>query len=172
MIEEPWMPDARRDVTVADIAAIQALLGADPDPNAAFKAVEALAAETVGFVFLTTLRVNQAEACVERLHSSDAAAYPVGGRKPLSTNSASHAALDAGEVVLLPDRAAIRAAFFDHELIFSLGSTAIMNAPIRHAGRRLGLLNFCGVENGYGPDEIRKAQLLAGLLAATLLTMG
>ncbi len=168
------MPAARRDVTVADIESIQALSGAEPDRMAIYRAVEAIAAETVGFVFLTTLRYNEAEACVERLHSSNEQAYPVGGRKPLSTITESHAALDSGEVFLAADREAVKRAFFDHELIFSLGSTAILNAPIRFGGRRLGTLNFCGVENDYGPDEVRKAKLLAGLLIPSLLaeTMG
>jgi len=31
------------------------------------------------------------------------------------------------------------------ELIFSPGISAILNAPVRHAGRCLGTLNFCGV---------------------------
>jgi hypothetical protein len=163
------MTTARRDVTIADIAAIQALTGAEPDRMAIYKAIERIAAETVGFVFLTTLRYNEAEACVERLHSSNEGAYAVGGRKPLSKVKASHLALDSGEAFLAADRVAVKEAFFDHELIFSLGSTAILNAPIRHAGRRLGTLNFCGVEHTYGSDEVRKAKLLAGLLIPSLL---
>jgi hypothetical protein len=163
------VPAARRDVTIADIEAIQALSGAEPNRMDIYRAVESIAAETVGFVFLTTLRYNEAEACVQRLHSSNEQAYPVGGRKPLSKITASHAALDSGEVFLAADRAAVKEAFFDHELIFSLGSTAILNAPIRFGGRRLGTLNFCGVEHTYGPDEVRKAKLLAGLLIPSLL---
>jgi hypothetical protein len=160
---------ARRDVTTADVESIQALTGSEPDSMIIYRAVERIAAETVGFVFLTTLRYNEVEACVQRLHSSNAQAYPVGGKKPLSKIKESHAALDSGEVFLAPDRAAVKAAFFDHELIFSLGSTAILNAPIRHGGRRLGTLNFCGVEHTYGPDDVRKAKLLAGLLVPSLL---
>jgi hypothetical protein len=158
-----------RDVTIADIADIQALTAAEPDRAKVYKAVERIAAETVGFVFLTTLRYNEAEACVERLHSSNEEAYPVGGRKPLSKITASHAALDSGEVFLAPDRAAVKAAFFDHELIFKLGSTAILNAPIRMGGGRLGTLNFCGEEGLYGEREVEQAKLLAGLLIPCLL---
>jgi hypothetical protein len=77
--------------------------------------------------------------------------------------------MDSGEVFLAGTRAAVKEAFFDHDLIFSLGSTAIMNAPIRHAGRRLGTLNLCGEEDMYGPDEVRTAQVLAGLLIPSLL---
>jgi GAF domain-containing protein len=158
-----------RNVTLDDIAAVTALTAAEPDRAKVYNAVERIAAETVGFVFLTTLRYNEAEACVERLHSSNAQAYPVGGKKPLSKITASHAALDSGEVFLAPTRAAVQEAFFDHELIFSLGSTAILNAPIRMGGRRLGTLNFCGEEGKYGDREVAYAKLLAGLLIPCLI---
>ena len=163
------MPKKIRSLTVDDVASIVALTSAQADRQVIYKAVEAITAETCGFVFLTTLKYNEAEQVVERLHSSDAEAYPVGGRKPLSKITASHQAMDSGEVFLAGTRAAVKEAFFDHELIFSLGSTAIMNAPIRHAGRRLGTLNLCGEEGMYGPAEVRTAQILAGLLIPSLL---
>ena len=58
--------------------------------------------------------------------------------------------MEKGEVFLAATRAEVRQAFFDHELIFSLGITAILNVPIRHAGRRLGTINLCGEEGMYG----------------------
>jgi hypothetical protein len=163
------MPQRSRDITLDDIATVTALTGAEADRARVYKMVERIAAETVGFVFLTTLRYNEAEACVERLHSSNAQAYPVGGKKPLSKVTASHQALGAGEVFLAPTRAAVKEAFFDHDLIFSLGSTAILNAPIRMGGRRLGTLNFCGEEGRYGDMEVRNARVLAGLLIPCLI---
>jgi GAF domain-containing protein len=163
------MPDRIRDITLNDIVSITSLTGSEPDRSRIYKAVEKVAAETVGFVFLTTLRYNEAEACVQRLHSSNEQAYPVGGSKPLSKITASHQALDSGEVFLAATRAAVKESFFDHELIFSLGSTAILNAPIRMGGRRLGTLNFCGKEGHYGEREVHNAKLLAGLLIPCLI---
>jgi hypothetical protein len=163
------MPKKIRSLTVDDVGSIIALTGAQADRQVIYKAVEVITAETCGFVFLTTLKYNEAEQVVERLHSSDLTAYPIGGKKPLSKIAASHQAMDSGEVFLAGTRAAVKEAFFDHDLIFSLGSTAIMNAPIRHAGRRLGTLNLCGEEDMYGPDEVRTAQVLAGLLIPSLL---
>jgi hypothetical protein len=163
------MPKKIRPLTLDDVGAIVALTGAQADRPVIYKAVEAITAETCGFVFLTTLKYNEAEQVVERLHSSNEGTYPVGGRKPLSKITRSHQALDSGEVFLAGTREAVKEAFFDHELIFSLGSTAIMNAPIRYAGRRLGTLNLCGEEGMYGPEEIRTAQILAGLLIPSLL---
>jgi hypothetical protein len=163
------MPKRIRSLTIDDVGSIVALTGAQADRQVIYKAVEAIAAETCGFVFLTTLKYNEAEQAVERLHSSNVEAYPLGGRKPLSKITASHEAMASGEVFLAGTREAVKEAFFDHELIFALGSTAIMNAPIRHAGRHLGTLNLCGEEGMYGPAETQAVQILAGLLIPSLL---
>lgn len=158
-----------RDLTLADIVRIQNAIGAQADRMSVYRAVEALAAETVGFVFLTTLKSNEAENCVERIHSSNERAYPLGGRKALDRTTTNYAMLNRGEAVLLPDRASIQAAFADYALIFSLGSTAILNAPIRFGGQRVGTLNFCGEEGQYGAAEVATANMLASLLAPCLL---
>ena len=163
------MPKKIRPLTVDDVGSIVALTAAGADRQVIYKAVEAITAETCGFVFLTTLKYNEAEQAVERLHSSKVEAYPLGGRKPFSKITASHGAMASGKVFLAGTREAVKEAFFDHELIFALGSTAILNAPIRHAGRRLGTLNLCGEEGMYGPPEVRTAQILAGLLVPSLL---
>lgn len=163
------MPKRIRPLTVDDVGSIVALTGAQADRQVIYKAVEAITAETCGFVFLTTLKYNEAEQVVERLHSSNPEAYPLGGRKPLSKITANHQAMESGRVFLAGTRAAVKEAFFDHELIFALGSTAILNAPIRQGGRRLGTLNLCGEEDMYGPVEIRTAEILAGLLIPSLL---
>jgi hypothetical protein len=77
--------------------------------------------------------------------------------------------MEHGETFLAATKDEVRRAFFDHELIFSLGITAILNVPIRHAARRLGTINLCGEEGMYGPAEIVRGRVLAGLLAPTLL---
>ena len=63
----------------------------------------------------------------------------------------------------------MRQAYADHEALFALGITAIFNAPIRHAGRRLGTLNLSGEEGQYGHREVSIAKTLAGLLVPALL---
>ena len=51
----------------------------------------------------------------------------------------------------------------------SLGITAIMNVPVRHAGRHLGTLNFCGDEGTYHEREMAIGRVLSSLLAPALL---
>lgn len=163
------MPAKSRSLTTADVASIISLTAEEPDRHKIYKAVEAIAAETCGWVLLTTLRYDEAGQQVVRLHSSDEKSYPIGGTKPLDKLSENQAIMDRGDVFLAPDKAAVRRYFFDHELIFSLGISAILNAPIRHGGRRLGTLNFCGIEGTYGPAEIASARILAGLLVPSLI---
>jgi hypothetical protein len=163
------MATAKRELTIEDVKAVIAVASESADPKPVYRAAERIAAETMGWRLFTVLRYVEAEQAVERLHSSDEAAYPVGGRKPLSKITASHGAMERGEVFLAATREDVRKAFFDHELIFSLGITAILNVPIRHAGRRLGTVNLCGEEGMYGSAEIARGKILAGLLASTLL---
>jgi hypothetical protein len=163
------MPKKSRALEYADIVEIIALTGEHADRQKVYKAVEKVALETCGWVLLTTLKYDEAAQAVVRVHSSNEQAYPIGGSKPLSKIKKSHEQMVSGEVFIAPTRAEVKETFFDYELIFSLGITAIMNSPIRHAGRRLGTLNFCGEEGMYGPTEIRNAKILAGLLVPSLL---
>jgi hypothetical protein len=163
------MVAARRDLTMADIAAVIASSSESTDAREIYRTAERIAAESMGWRLFTILRYVETAAAVERVHSSDEKAYPVGGRKPLDKITASHGAMERGEVFLAATREEVHKAFFDHELIFSLGISAILNVPIRHAGRRLGTINLCGEEGMYGAAEIARGKILAGLLVPSLL---
>ena len=162
------MSSPARPLTAADIAALLALQAEAPEPATVFAAAARLAAETCGYRLLTVLRYREAEAQVERVFSSDPA-YPVGGRKRLSDFPSNHAAMQRGDVFLAATRAEVAAGFADHEQIFALGISSILNAPIRHAGQRLATLNLCGVEGQYGPAHVQAARTIAGVLAATTM---
>ena len=157
-----------RDLTMDDVRAVMALQAERGAPDT-YKAVERLAAETCGFRLLTILKYVEQDAVVERVASSDEKAYPIGGRKPLDKITTSHGVTSQGDIFLAADKEQVRAAFFDHDLIFSLGITAIMNVPIRDSGQRLGTLNFCGEQGTYGEREKAIGRVLAGLLVPALL---
>jgi hypothetical protein len=162
----------KRELTLGDVAAIAAHSAESSDPRAIYREIERVSGETLGWRLFTILRYVESDAAVERLYSSDEKAYPIGGRKPLAKITASHGAMDKGEVFLAATKEEVQKAFFDHELIFSLGITAILNVPIRHAGRRLGTLNLCGEEGMYGAAEIARGRILACLLVPPLLATG
>lgn len=166
------MSQVLRHLTVEDIAATLTLSAAAADPMQVYAKVDSLVRETVGYKLLTVLRFVEETQEVERLYSSDMKAYPVGGRKQLKTINKDHSLAASGEIFLAANEAEVKNTFPDHELIFGLGAGAVLNAPIRHAGRRLGTLNCCGLANSYGPKEIAAAKLLANLLTPTLLARG
>ena len=150
------------------VADVVALATESADPRQVYRAAERLAAETIGWRLFTVLRYVEPAQAVERLYSSDEAAYPVGGRKPLSKITAATAPWSRAKCSWRQRRRSAPGVL-DHELIFSLGITAILNVPIRHAARRLGTVNLCGEEGMYGPRRDRPRKVLAGLLAPTLL---
>jgi hypothetical protein len=166
------MLKTKRGLEMADVAVILERSKAAADAREVYREIARIAQECVGWRLLTILRYVEADGVVERLYSSDEQAYPVGGRKPLDKIAVSHRAMEQGEVFLAATREEVRTAFFDHELIFSLGISAILNAPIRHAGRRLGTLNLCGEEGAYGSAEVASATILAGLIVPSLLSGG
>lgn len=157
-----------RSLATADVACLVAATSDATDRAHVYACMEAIAAETCGFVLLTTLKFVEADGVVERVHSSDPASHPVGGRKPLAKLTESHGG-DDGAVFLAATKADVERAFYDHAVLFEMGIGSILNAPIRHAGRRLGTLNFCGADSQYGKEEIETATTLAGLLVPCLL---
>jgi hypothetical protein len=166
------MLKAKRGLEMADVAAIIERSTEGAESAEVYREIERISQECVGWRLLTILRYVEADGAVERLYSSDEKAYPVGGRKPLDKIATSHAAMEKGEVFLAATREEVGRAFFDHELIFSLGIGSILNAPIRHGGCRLGTLNLCGEEGAYGSAEVASARILAGLIVPCLLRAG
>ena len=160
-----------RPLTAADIAGLLALQAEAPDAVTVFAAAARLAAECCGsYRLLTVLRYHEASAEVERIYSSDPA-YPLGGRKRLSDFPTNHAAMAQGDVFLAATRAEVAAAYADHKRLFTMGITSILNAPIRHAGRRLAALNLCGKERQFEAGHTAAARTIAAALAPTLLAM-
>ncbi len=156
----------KRDLILADIEHVLDAMGSRGG-DAAFEAVARIGAETCGYRMLTVLQYDEAAGEVVRRFTSDPN-YPVGGRKALSQYPTNHAAIERDGYFLAGTREAVRQAYADHEALYALGVTAILNAPIRHAGRRLGTLNFSGEEGQYGPREVAIARILAGLMVPCL----
>src|SRR5215467_2762581 len=101
----------KRLLSIEDVADLLALAAESADPGSVFRAVERIAAETIGWRLFTILRHVEADRAVERLYSSDPTAYPIGGRKPLAKIGASHAALEKGEAFLAARKDDVRKAF-------------------------------------------------------------
>ena len=162
------MSTATRSLTLEDVAGVLALSADAPDTSEIYARVDQLVRDTVGYKLLTVLKFVEETQEVERIYSSNPKTYPVGGRKRLAAINRDHS-FAGGQIFLAADADAVKRTYPDYELILGLGASAILNAPIRHAGRRLGTLNCCGTANSYGEEEIAAAKILANLLVPTLL---
>jgi hypothetical protein len=98
---------------------------------------------------------------VERIHTSDPAAYPPGGRKPRRDTPWSRQVLVRGEPYYANDEAGLRAAFEDAEKLIGLGLGAVINVPVKDGERVLGTLNFLREARGYRPENVLDAIELA-----------
>jgi hypothetical protein len=159
----------REKLTANDLAAVAALAARPHAPAELYAAVDALVMRTIGHKLFTLMRVHEAEQEVERLYSSNTAAYPVGGRKQKKDTPWGRIVLDRGEVFIAHTPEEIRAAFDDHALIFSLGVGTIMNVPIGHNGRRLGTMNVSHDAHWFRPEDAETGRAIAALLVPELL---
>ena len=164
------MPDRARVLTLADLAALARLSASAHEPQALYEAVDALVQTIIGHLLFTIMRVHEATMEVERVYSSNSAAYPVRGRKPKRGTPWSKVVLDQGEVFVARTPAEVREAFDDHALIFSLGVGSIMNVPIGYRGQRLGTMNISNEAGWFRDQDAAVGLLIAPLLVPALLT--
>ena len=163
------MPDRSRALTLADLAALADLSASVHEPQALHAAVDALVQLVIGHRLFTILRVHEAGLEVERVYSSNTAAYPVGGRKKKQGTPWSRVVLDQGEVFVARTPDEVRNTFDDYALIFSLGIGSIMNVPIGYRGRRLGTMNISHEPGWFRDQDAAAGRLIASLLVPALL---
>jgi hypothetical protein len=163
------MHDRARVLTVADLATLAALSASTHEPPELWAAVDLLMQKVVGHRLFTVMRVHEAAAEVERIYSSNPAAYPVGGRKAKRGTPWSRAVLDQGEVFFARTPEEVREAFDDYALIFSLGIGSIMNIPIGYRGRRLGTMNVSHEAGWFNDQDAAAGLAIAPLLVPALL---
>lgn len=163
------MRDAKRALNVSDLAALAERFAVEPQPALLYAAVDALVQEVIGHRLFTLMRVHEATDEVERIYSSNTAAYPVGGRKVKRGTPWSRAVLDRGEVFVARNADEVRDAFADHGLIESLGIGSIMNVPIGWAGMRLGTMNISHEAGWFTKDDERAGRVIAPFLVPSLL---
>jgi len=137
-------------------------------PTPSFDEIATRAKASFGFCLFTAMRYVPASDEVERVYTTDAAAYPVGGRKRKRDTAWSRQVLGAGMPYFAADEPGIRAAFDDAEKILALGLGAVINVPVRHGGRIVGTLNFLREAGGYSSADLPQALALAPLAAAAL----
>jgi hypothetical protein len=159
---------SRTALTIADLAPVGEATASAREPEAVFRAVDALAQKAIGHRLFTVMRLHAETSEVERLYSSLPEAYPVSGRKLKQGTPWGEQVLDRGEIFIANSPDEVEAAFADFELIFSLGIGAIMNVPIRWSGRSLGTMNICSEAGWFTDADHVPCRLLASLLVPAL----
>ncbi|HET7342467.1 MAG TPA: GAF domain-containing protein [Methylomirabilota bacterium] len=152
---------------LAAVAAVATLPG---QPQALFGALDAALGAVLGHRLFTVLRHHAATGESERVYTTHPREYPVGGRKALNPTPWTDRVLRGQQPYVGRTPADIRAVFFDHELIASLGCGSVLNVPVVWDGRTLGTLNLLHEEGWYdagdtGPGLLFAALAIPGLLA-------
>lgn len=152
------------------------LAGCD-DPRQAMLHIEAARAALLG-PGLLTVNVDATrpgdppgEIQLQRAWSSDAAAYPVGGRKRKPPTPWTDQLLVRGEVFIGEGDQALEAVFDDADRIRGLGLRAVVNVPILSGGRCRATFNVLGRQPQWQPQEVAAIRLLALLARAPILAL-
>jgi len=132
-------------------------------PEAVYKAVDAALAAMPGFKLFTILVAHNEQQLVQRVYTSNPMSYPVGGTKPMSSSPWSSRVMKDGAVYIGRTREDIKAAFFDYELIWSLGCESVINVPIRWRGETLGTFNLLHQANYYDEQHEEVVRTMAQL---------
>ena len=106
---------------------------------------------------------------LQRLWSSNPAAYPVGGRKRKPMTPWARQLLRRAELFIGEGDARLAAVFDDHARIASLGLHAVINVPLLAGGRCVATFNVLGSRAAWQLHEILLVRLLAVLAAPWVL---
>ncbi len=163
------MRQTKEILTLSDIAGILDRTAREPDPQTSLRAIDTLAQRIFGHKLFTVMRQLAASNEVERIYSSNPAAYPVGGRKQKQGTRWGQIVLNEGKPFIARNDDELRASFPDHELILSLGIGSIMNIPVMFKGQCMGTMNISGEAGQYGEADIPPGRILAGLIMPFML---
>ena len=147
--------------------AVAASRAGQPEPF--YQALARALAAVLGHKLFTVLLHHAATGESERRYTNQPQAYPVGGRKALNPTPWSQQVIRERRPYLGRTPADIRAVFFDHELIASLGCASVLNVPVVWDGRVLGTLNLLHEEDWYDDTDIAIGLIFAALATPALL---
>jgi GAF domain-containing protein len=140
-------------------------------PEPALRALERAMGAVIGHKLFTVLLHHPKARESERRYTNQPAAYPVGGRKPVTTSPWTERLFVERRPYIGRSAQDIREVFFDHELILSLGCASVLNVPVVWDGRTLGTINLLHEAGWYDESDVPMAQTFAALAAPALLEL-
>ena len=105
---------------------------------------------------------------VARIYSNRPAEYPVSGRKTMGPTPWGEHVLNGRQPYLGEDKAGIRWAFFDHELIESMGLGSVINVPAIYDGKVVGTINLLAPEHHLSRGACRAGRAAGAAAGARL----
>jgi len=147
---------------------LTALRQAGP-PEALFKAVDKALAETVGHKLFTVLLYHPKVGMAERLYSSRPDLYPASGTKALEQAPAMKRVLTSGTPYIGQDAGDIERDFPDHERIFALGCSSVLNMPVCWKGEVLGQINLLHEARHFGKAHLPMVEAMAQIVVPAFL---
>lgn len=157
-------------IDVRDLALeVQAAWAAPAQPRALLEAAGQAFATVVGFGLYTVTRILSGGREVERIHSTNPAVYPVGGRKPVLANAFTDRINTARRPFLAVSPTGFAPLFPDHATITGLGLGAVMNLPVLFGDTVFGTVNLLDREGAYDEDDLEPAMIIARQILPALL---
>ena len=144
----------------------------DPgQPESGFRALDLAMGAVIGHKLFTVLLHHAEVGESERRYTNQPAAYPVGGRKPVTASAWTDRLFVERRPYIGRSAEDIRTVFFDHELILSLGCASVLNLPVVWNGRTLGTINLLHEAGWYDEADLPVAETFAALAAPALLEL-
>lgn len=134
-----------------------------------FKVLDKALADTVGHKLFTLLYVAPGGKRVKRLYTNMPKQYPVGGYKPVTESAWHKRVIGERRAWVGYTYEDVKWAFFDHELIRSLGCESAMNVPVVYAGRLLGTMNLLDAAGHYKEADAASVEPFAALMIGPFL---
>lgn len=149
-----------------------AALAVAGQPEAFFAALQQAMAEAIGHRLFTVMRHDPAAGRNRRAYSSDPAAYPVSGFKPVNWEHPwTRRVLVEGQAWIGHDAADIAWAYPDHEKIAGMGLASAMNLPVRWNARTLGTVNLLHSAAHFTEADAMTGSAFAALAVPALLAI-
>jgi hypothetical protein len=145
---------------LAAVAAVATLAG---QPRALHGALDAALGAVLGHRLFTLMRFHADSGESERIYTTHPREYPVGGRKALNATPWTEQVLRRQQPYLGRTPADVRAVFFDHALIASLGCGSVLNLPVAWNGRVLGTINLLHEAGWYDEGDAPIGLVFAAL---------
>jgi hypothetical protein len=141
-------------------------------PQPLFAALDGITGRLVGHRLFTLLAVTDGGRRVQRVHSSNPSAYPVGGSKEMGPTPWGDLVIRGQQPFLGRDAHDIRWAFPDHALIASLGLASVVNLPVVYDGETIGATAMLHEAGWYRPEHVDLLMPFVALLVPAFLGVG